>query len=230
MHYLYLFTIISCMFCCTSLQATVRESVYIGAGCGAAFDHFDFTARNTNTGFTIKRKTDKTQYQGTAFVGYGYTFPGCFYLAGEIGTNFPRHSGTIHRPGVTLTDFRFENHVSVQEYVYGDVLPGYRVSQDFLIYARVGGSYGKLKLKLDQNIAAGVAEYNFHSTKWGFRAGVGINYTVNEYIGLGLDYIYTEYPKFKTHIDLYASDQIQQPQTHYVGVSVILNFPDCNCW
>lgn len=221
--------VLSMFSCVVDVHATLRENVYLGLGCGAVFDEFDFEAKNVNTGFAIHKKARQTSCLGTVFFGYGYTNDDCFYLGGEIGTNFPRRISTLHRKDVALTDFTFTNVVAVQDYLTVDVLPGYRISDECLIYARIGGSYGNVGLKLEANELAGAAEYNFHQDRYGLRAGLGINYAYSELVGFGIDYYYTGYQKIKTFIGQYATDQNQRPQTHYVGLSLILSFP-CNGW
>lgn len=217
--------IFSCLIGPIQSNAMVREGIYIGAGCGATFDSYRFTARNITTGFTVKKNLHKTHSLGTAFLGYGYTLPQCFYIAAEAGTTFPSRSVKFNRPGVSLTNFTFNNHLTIQDYVYADLLPGYRLSCDWLIYGRIGVSYAHERLVLEENPAAGVARYSFSKNRCALRLGVGLNYSISECVGVGIDYCFTDYRKQRTHIDLYTLDQIQRPQAHYVGISVIFNFP-----
>ncbi len=206
-------------------EAFMKEGVYLGLGCGAVLDRYDFQAKNVSTGLTIDKQTNQVGCLGTIFFGYGFTNDSCLYLGGEVGTNYPRRTAKIHRQGVALTSFTFTNEVSVQDYLTFDLLPGFRFDEEWLIYGRLGISYANVSLKLEENPAAGVAEYAFYQDRYGFRAGLGISHAFNDFFAIGLDYYYSWYEKIDTFIELYTTSQKQRPQSHYVGVSLIVTFP-----
>lgn len=206
-------------------QATVREGFYIGAGGGATINQFSFQALNIDTDRKITKTAETTNGIGTAFIGYGFTTCSCFYLGAEVGTRFPKTFAKLNRPGVTLSDFTFTNRLSVRECFSVDLLPGYRVCPDFLLYGRIGVSYAHLALTLDENRLANVDRYHFTDNRYGFRAGAGINYAFTRCIGIGLDYCYSGYSQQKTFIELFRAEQNHRPHSHYIGLSLILNFP-----
>lgn len=223
-------SLIACLICFTA-EATVREGIYIGAGCGATFDHFEYKATNLQTSNVVKKSINKSHCLGMAFLGYGHTFDFCnsnFFIGGEIGTSFPKRFVTIHRQGATFTNQTFVNHMSVQEYMNIDLMPGYRLLNKMLFYVRAGTSYAKLKLSQDANASANLSALHKKSNKWGLRLGLGLNYEFFDWLGIGIDYIYTGYQKISTVRSSTNTKHAQKTHTQYVGISIIFNFPK-NC-
>ncbi len=208
----------------TTVQAHVRDGVYLGAGCGAGFGQFDLKAMNTLTGVSVKREASRVICQGNAFLGFGWTLPNCVYLGLETATRFPKISARLERPAVSVTKFNLTNVLSVREMASLDVVAGYRLARDYLLYGRIGGSFAKLHLQLNKKKAADVAQYDFNDYKSGLRAGVGANFEINCWMGVGLDYIYTGYRLQSTYIEKYKTNQTQRPHTHSIAASLFFNF------
>jgi outer membrane immunogenic protein len=202
-------------------HAAVRNGIYGGAGIGAAFDHYDLTTSNIATGFTVNSNANKTNLIGNAFIGYGYTADNCFYLGGELGTNFPKRSITINgRPGVVITPATFNDTLRIQDYVTGDLLPGYRIDTSWLVYGRVGITYSRLSVNQDANVSAGTPSFSDGTMRVGGRLGAGINYSLSNNLGLGVDYYYTFYQSKSTNWSTFLLNFNQKPYTNFVGLSL----------
>jgi outer membrane immunogenic protein len=205
-------------------EASPRDGFYLGAGVGETFNRYELATKNTVTGFNVKKHDNHNSTVGNAFLGYGYTASNSFFLGVELGTIFPRRSGTIKRPGVTFTSFSFVNRLSVQDYLTGDLLPGYRINERWLIYARAGFSYAHLSLHQDANAAASGPKFNRSDNKWGGRIGLGVNYGLTKHLGLGLDYFYTGYQKMNSRWPAFDVQFKQSTHSHYLGISLIYSF------
>lgn len=205
-------------------HSLVREGIYLGAGAGAAFVEFPFTASNTITGFSVSRNPDKTSCLGTAFLGYGLTTNNCLYIGFEVGTRFPSVEASLDRPGVTFNSFTFTNRLTVQEYVTADLLPGFRLSPDWLFYGRFGVAYSHMSLVLDENRAASVQRYEFTQNRPAFRIGAGLNWGITSCIGIALDYCYSDYRRQRTFIEVFSAEQSHKPRAHFAGLSLLYSF------
>lgn len=207
--------ILSSSACCMS-----RDGIYAGIGLGGVSDQFDLTTRNTATGYTITSPTSSaSSFLGSVFVGYGTTLVSGLYLAGELGTDYPRRQTTINnRPGVTLTNYTFSNALRVQDYVTFDGLVGYRVNESWLAYARLGLSYSNLSLY--QPAIPITPAFNFSDSAIAGRIGAGINYGFSQNLGFGLDYIYMTYQENNAYAWAYNTSYKQQVSSNYVGISI----------
>jgi opacity protein-like surface antigen len=171
----------------------VRDNIYLGLGITDSISHFDLTTSTPASNIVIKRKKNHNDVLGNVFLGYGYTTCRSFYIAAELGTNFPKRSGKIHRPGASLTSFTFVNRISIQDYLTGDILLGYRPLECLLVYLRGGASYGRLELHQFENTDANTPTFDADKKAVSGRFGVGINYGITKHFGLGLDYVFTRY-------------------------------------
>lgn len=213
-------TVIGLSLCAVNGFAQERDNLYLGAGTDITFNQFSITANSTVTGFTVSKDPTSTDLIGKIFAGYGYTAKNNLYLGGELGTNFPRRSASTQRPGVSLTAFTFTDHLYVQDYLTGDILPGYRIHPDWLVYTRFGVSYAHLKLNQSANSAAGTPEFNASDNKFGGRIGLGINYAMTKHLGAALDYYYTSYQDLSATWTAFNTHFKYQPKTNFVGLSI----------
>ena len=121
---------------CASAQAAVKNGLYLGAGVGGSYDLFDFTATNIRNGMRVSPPVNiETHAVGNAFLGFGDTSNVGLFLAGEVGTYFPSRSTTFNdRRGVAVSNLTFSDTLKVQDYVTLDLLPGFRLSDYWLVY------------------------------------------------------------------------------------------------
>ncbi|KTC84892.1 outer membrane protein [Legionella brunensis] len=198
-----------------------KEKLYIGAGVGASFDKHTLTTSNTITNFAVKNTTNSSNAVGEVFLGYGYTADNSFYLGGEIGTYFPRRSTTINeRLGVSFTNYTFTDNLYIQDYATLDILPGYRVNPNWLIYGRAGLTFSELSLRQPINSAAGTLAFEDSEHRVGGRFGVGLTYKVSQHFAASLDYFYSTYQKFSTNWPLYNINFNDKASSNFVGASI----------
>lgn len=201
-------------------RASVRENLYLGAGVGASFNNYDIFAMNPGDGFAVRRKRTRTTALGNVFLGFGHTFCPSFYLAAEVGTNFPKRSFSLQRPGATFTAMSFRNRFSVQDYITGDLLPGFRLNECWLLYARVGASYSHFHFHQDPVL--GVPAFHADRNRWGGRFGAGINWGFCKRFGLGIDYYYSLYPNVNKLLVLneFSTSVKNRVHSNYIGISL----------
>jgi len=204
--------------------AEVRDGVYAGLGVGACFTHTSNTVQNVKTKFKVNSKGNSTDAIGSAFIGYGYTFNCKLYLAGELGTYFPKRSIEITRPGAAFTNLKFTDRVSVQDWLTGDILLGFRPYCPLLVYLRGGISYSNIKFHIDANPLAPTPDFNSSKQRAGGRVGLGVNYPIWKGLGIGVDYIYTKYAKFTTSWSRFDVKYKSVLHSNYVGVSLFYGF------
>lgn len=206
----------------SSANNDIKEGLYLGAGVGGSFSNYKLTASNYLTNLSVSKTSSNSNVVGNVFGGYGYTANNSLYLGGEIGTNFPRRSTTIHgRPGVSNTSTTYTDHLYIQDYVTLDVLPGYRIQPNWLAYARLGISFGQLKLYQPFTVANGVESFEASKNVVGGRFGVGVSYAVSEHFGASIDYYYSDYQKFNSTWPRYTINFNNTSSSNYVGVSVV---------
>ncbi len=212
--------------CATTTYANegIKNGIYLGAGGGESFNNYVFSTTNTVTNTIANTKPSNNTFLGNIFAGYGLTTDENLYFGGELGTNFPQREASTTHPGVTLTGQTFTNHVFVQDYLTGDLLPGYRMDSKLLLYARLGLSYAHLQLTQDANSAAGTPSFSSNANKIGGRVGVGASYPLTKNLGVGADYFYAAYPAFSTNWPAYNIHFEQKPHTNYFGASLIYTF------
>ncbi|MBI5346961.1 MAG: outer membrane beta-barrel protein [Chlamydiae bacterium] len=203
---------------------SVRDDFYVGLGFVDSINHFDLKAQNPATGISVERKKDHNNLLGSAFLGYGYTASCSFYVAAELGTYFPSRLTKITRPGVSLTAFTYVNQISIQDYLTGDILLGFRPIDCVLLYLRGGASYTNIELHQFANALANTPSFNTEKNKAGGRAGIGINYGFTRHWGLGLDYIFTYYQNLHAFWSLTNIHFEEKTYAHYIGLSALYSF------
>ncbi len=204
-------------------EANVRDNFYLGLGLVDSINHFELKLKNTSTQNSIKRKKEHNELLGNAFLGYGYTAPCSFYIAGEVGTNFPKRSKKISHPGVTLISYTFVDQLSIQEYVTGDVLLGYRPFDCFVVYLRGGVSVANIKLNHFANSVSPVG-FDADKTKAGGRVGAGLSYGLTKHFGLSADYTFTRYQNFRAFWPMFSTLFVAENSSHLVNLSAIYSF------
>lgn len=203
----------------SDLTACVREGFYCGAGFGDSIDHYSQKASGIAV---INRSRTLDHLAGTAFAGFGYTLCN-FYMAAEIGTYFPKRSMTIERPGANFIDSTFLTTTSVQDFVTGDILLGFRPDNTFLCYLRGGVSYSRLSFFQFTNELENVSALDRSKKGAALRLGAGINYAITSCFGIGLDYIFTSYSSLSFTTKLPTNFKVKG-YSNYIGISGIFSF------
>lgn len=209
-----------CICFSISTHATVRDGLYLGAGAGVSYDQYDLSTRYSIPGLTVNNKSNENNVLGNVFVGYGYTAPNAFFVGGELGGYFPNHSVTLqNRFDLNLPYSRVNDKLTLRDMVTLDLLPGYAITQNLLLYGRTGLSYGGLSLNQSSPIFA--KEFTQNENLWGGRFGVGGTFALDEHFGISVDYFYTAYQNMSFYKTSYYSQFTANPSSDYVGMSVL---------
>jgi outer membrane immunogenic protein len=197
----------------------MKEGLYVGAGIGGSMYNNNFSVYNTSTLFQVNRSFSSSDAQASVFAGVGKTYYDKYYLGVEANSYFPSHTAIwTDRPGVTQTSLQFNTSLQTQNYVNLDLLPGYRVSPEWLIYGRAGVSFSNISL--NQEPISTSPSYSQTHSKIGGRFGAGIAYQITDHVGAGVDYYYSYIPK-DTH-NFYGREIGYQLNSYwnYVGFSL----------
>jgi len=226
------------IFCAVTAMPGWADGLYAGFGVGR--DTADFgvkhTITKTDTFFdTSISKTDTENaagngYLGSIFAGYGVSF-NKFYLAGELGvqtSSLEYNNSLTNSYGNTQ-----KTTISIDYNLSASILPGYKVSDNTLIYGRVGYVYG------DFDINNKFIDTNGNSfTTWdkgrglnGIRYGVGIQTKTYKKLDLRLEYNHIVYQDFNTSSS-YRSGWFEtttntlriSPSTDQVELAAVYNF------
>lgn len=213
------------MICCLILisiysYANVRDGLYVGGGVGSSTDELDLTVTRINSALSVHSDADNSNWLGNVFLGYGTTFYDAYFLAGELGANFPSHSVAIHaRSDLTFLNLIPSNNLTIQDYLTFDVLPGYALTENILFYGRLGLSYSSLTLK--QPTIGPLGSLNTSENKFGGRFGVGANLSVSNSIALGLDYFYSAYQDMSIYSFPTYAHFATNVNSNYLGLSLL---------
>ncbi len=199
-----------------------KNGLYIGAGVGTFFNDYTLHTVDIPTGFNATTRQNNANVIGNLFLGLGCTAVNSLYLGGEIGTNFPGRSANIYNtPSVSIGGGNiFSNTLNVQDYITIDVLPGYRLTGNWLAYARIGAAFADFHFSQDANPVANTVVINKRSTQFGGRFGVGSTYAFNKYLSLSADYFYAEYTTYAAFIPEWNIDFKNNGKYNYVGLSL----------
>ena len=156
---------------------------YAGIGIGA----FGIEAKTAGTAFSQKN----TVFGGFGKVGVDINeYVGAELRAGTIGTGDKTHAaGVVAATAVTVsqtTDYFLSYLAKLQ----------YPVSQDFRVYTMLGATTAKFKSTSVPNTTA----VNVSKTKSGFSYGFGGDFTVNDQISVG-----AEWMQYLTNVKLDAA-------------------------
>lgn len=181
----------------------IRDGFYVGAEGGYDAYNAKRSATFTDVGgdaVNLSRRLSATGWVGGAFAGYGHYFDR-FYLGGEawyFGANpSGNESETVTRP-TTATMISNSSKISV-DHEYGvAVLPGFRVNDASLFYARLGYQWAKFNGTETASVGTATTSASNSTTRGGFAFGVGSELAIFPVEGLNLrtDYIHTWYTSF----------------------------------
>ncbi|MFY7697529.1 MAG: outer membrane protein [Legionella sp.] len=209
---LQLTAICTCLTLSTILHASSRDGIYFGGGLGEVSDQYSSEIKNLPT---QPQSIHSNNTVANFFTGYGNTLDNGFYLAGEVGSNYPGHSTKFAQLNTTVY---FSNKSNIHDYLTLDVLSGYRFTELWLLYARTGLSY--THFDSTQSLATIPATRRINNNKVGARVGTGLNYAITNNLGIGLDYSHTEYQKNHIRFTGYSAHIKQHIRSNYLGLSV----------
>ena len=195
----------------------VREGIYFGLGVGDSIDHSHSKVEDRISLLANEGSQSKNHALGAVFFGYGYTVCNYMYYAFELGSYFPQRSITISDSGILST-----NRLTQQDYITSDVLVGFRLTNYFLFYMRGGSSYAAVKFYHKETDAGNLLDLHAKRTGLAGRIGAGINYLITQHIGVGLDFIYTAYPKLNRDVSFLNLEG--SSRANYIGLSTICSF------
>ncbi len=197
---------------------------YIGAGLGPEGAHFTQKAHVVRPGsFDV---LDTQHFSGlgvfgTLFGGYGWRHKR-YYLAGEVNANIS--SVEYKLTNDELLHGNFSKTTFTVKYSEGvSLLPGFFLSDIFLVYGRAGYANGWVKInESDPSIKSS------SSNRSGIRYGAGVRYNMLERWTLMMDYSQINYSKIKSHMfDPFGNvtkDTKIYPNTAQVAFGVIYAF------
>lgn len=138
----------------------------------------------SNRGVYSKKGSKSTATVG-ALLGIGET-TGNWYIGAEAGLQYSKAS-------VDLTHGTIKDTIDVKNYLALDLLPGYFFSNNFLGYARIGYSLGRLEFKQSQN---GTPQYSNGTDLNSIRLGFGATTPLSKDWAIGADFVHTFAPAY----------------------------------
>jgi outer membrane immunogenic protein len=209
-----------CIFFSMLAQATIRDGLYFGAGAGVSYDQYNLSTNYAISGITATNDSNENNVLGNVFIGYGYTTPSAFFVGGELGGYFPNHSATLqHRFDLNLPVSHVNDTLTIHSAVTLDLLPGYAVTDNLLLYGRTGLSYGNVSLH--QSSAYLFKDFTQEENLWGGRFGLGGTFALSNNLGLSVDYFYTAYQNMSFYKTPYHTQFTANPSSDYVGLSIL---------
>ncbi|MDI9819920.1 MULTISPECIES: outer membrane protein [unclassified Legionella] len=199
--------------------AAAKDKFYFGVALAKAYDNFRYTVQDTETGSSLVRNASSTATVANVFAGYGFTSAKGFYLGSELGTSFPARKTGFKRFSLSTNDM-LQTDLAVEDYVTGDILPGYRFYKNALLYTRLGVTFSHLT-RLEQSMIFPGVQLVGNKNRWGSRLGGGVNFQLTPHFSIEMNYIYLNYQAFNhPMLDLGVRFR-QKLQSHYTGLSFI---------
>ena len=170
---------------------------------------------------------DKEHFSGTGvfgsiFAGYGFNFWGSFYMAGEINGNASSVEYDLVNEEFLHQNFS-KTYFTVRYSEGVSFLPGYFLSENTLVYGRVGYINGRLKIvESDPTIPS------FNTNRSGIRYGLGIRHAFTPRLTAMMDYSQINYSNvrgtvFEPFGGVTKATKIT-PNTAQVAFGLIYNF------
>jgi opacity protein-like surface antigen len=186
---------------------------------------------------------------GNVSVGYARVLQQ-FFLAAEFSVNlaekqeFDWHDNEAAETLITLNEAFFtetlntKTKVTIEDSdIILDLRPGIIFAKKFLFYGRLGVAFNELSLEQQAtttlNIFTGPTEsVTSHTSKEdnvaGLRAGLGIEYKLTPYLGINMDYVFTDYGTIEdtltqSHTYFSQGTEILLDETVYSKVDVYKN-------
>lgn len=216
---------ISCAYAGTmgpiAVEPTMKEGLYVGAGIGGAMYNDKIKAYNPTTWVQQQNSFNTSSALASVFAGVGRTYLDKYYLGVEANSYFPSHRANWDdRPGVTSIGQFFSDQFLVQNYVNLDLLPGYRINPEVLVYGRVGLSFSNIYLNQNPNSTLNISTFSNNTTSTGGRFGGGLAYQLTDHVGAGVDYYYSYNPTSSNYFTVENTMIQLTSHMNYVGFSL----------
>lgn len=197
--------------CCRPIKF-LRDGIYVGAALG----YDSFRTRQSVSEIDILGNADNANppistrgVNGSLFAGYGQYYR-WFYIAGEI---LARYSGA----DTTYSINAYNSTLSVHSTFGVDILPGVKLNDSSLLYARVGYSRTDFKLSESGVVGGGASESNWGN---GVDLGLGLETAMWREWSLRGEYVYTYYGSLNSQLGTRYS-----PSNSEFNLGVIYHFP-----
>lgn len=196
--------------CCKPLY----DGLYVGGQVGFDFafikSNFAGVADTIGDFFVDNHSKAVTGFIGGGFVGYGRTFDNLLYLGVEFfgnGANATETDNSAVIAGDTGDILGFTESVSVKGNYGISFLPGIKLNDSTLAYARLGYHWGRVSV--DESVIFSdtptglprtVIPFNYSSTRGGFNYGLGIETAIVRNFSVRGEVNHTDYRSFNTNI------------------------------
>jgi opacity protein-like surface antigen len=226
-------------------KISFKDGVYVAGYAGAQWSNFSWHGQGDATAvdgyiyenyplngynydvYSLDGNSGTTEFVGAVALGYQLVNER-LYLGFEVAGTFDGTSDSEASYNNTFLEiyegrdeFGGYNSVMAKATLQGsevdvDIKPGYIVNDNFLIYARIGAAFNRLKMEssgdwyetsINQDVDFASEAYDSNSTSKnvvGIRLGAGMEYLVTEHFGISVDYLYTDYGT--VHSSVSASD------------------------
>lgn len=198
----------------------LKDGAYAGVGLG--YDSYKFRESlglaDGGGGIVSFNPTLSAKgWNGSLFAGYGQYYDR-FYIAGEVSA-FSTDANTGYSFGTGLDNFNTEVNA---RYGYSvSILPGIKVNNFTLLYARLGFVRTSFKSQEKVIVAGTGLTQNASTTSWGngYNYGVGMETAVYPCVSVRGEYTYTSYGSFNSPIGTKFS-----PSNNQFVLSAIYHF------
>lgn len=165
-------------------QANNFDGVYGGVQIGAGFTSIeqDVNSPNFNGGQEKTKSLSADGVIGGAFVGYGRTLPGNFYIGAEADGSFGGRDYSFQDTDPTNP---LTQKIKVGTEWSLSVRPGYVVNEHVMLYGLAGIEWVPVKSTASDN------EITFSKTQADFRIGMGAEVSIMGPLTMRVDYTHT---------------------------------------
>jgi outer membrane immunogenic protein len=160
---------------------------------------------------------------GSLFAGYARTY-NRYYLAGEININSSSVKYQLVNDEYAHSTFA-KTYFNLRYSEGVSLLPGYLLSENTLVYARIGYMNGKLKIvESDPTIMSS------NKNRSGIRYGLGMQHSFTPRLALRMDYSQVSYQSVNSNLfepfGMVTKTTKITPTTAQVGFGLIYSFDD----
>ncbi|QRN02570.1 outer membrane beta-barrel protein [Legionella sp. MW5194] len=190
------------------LSLQYKKDFYIGANLSGDYSKYNIKLTDIRFATGLVNRFGQTHLTdiaiaGGLFAGFAIHFPSPFYLGVEGFLNFSDNEAKaaifddnpVNLEGLTFASFNVRNkrHAGVA------VLPGIKINNNTLAYARAGYINGALKVSGEGRalLATGVVTtFNNEHDLNGFQTGLGLNTTLSKNLSLRGEWVINIYQSF----------------------------------
>lgn len=203
-------------------------------GLAVGINDVTFDASFTSSESITSSVTKKNQmlFVGGLDLGYSWSYESGFFLGGDLG--FQMESTPASMVGtVTLsaTDVTPTIKNASNVFVTGDVLFGYRVTDQTLLYVRLGTGYNNGKLTTTGTDITATAKTHA-LILW--RAGLGMKYALAQNANLTLSYVHSQAPSMTQTLSItspssYTATLKEKPSWNGIMLGIELQCSSISC-